>query len=130
MAGIGGFTMNVAFGTHFTSVAQISTASLPELTKTDIDVSSMDSVENFMEFIGGATDPGQLDIELNYTSAMDVSILTAFNAANADVVITFSDASTWTSDAYINKMGGGTSGTNEKISRTLGFKCSGKPTQG
>jgi hypothetical protein len=95
------------------------------VTLTDIDVSSFDSTENFMEFIGGSKDPGVIDVELNYDATMDATLVGALGAANETWTITFSDASTWATDGYINKMGGGTSAPNDKISRVVSIKCSG-----
>jgi hypothetical protein len=131
MAGQGGFKTTLGGSSNFTGtsvVSEITSISLPELGMTDIDVSSFDSANNYMEFIGGSVDPGVIDIELNYDKAVDALLIAALGDVNETWTITFPDASTWATNGYINKMGGGTSAPNDKISRVLSIKCSGIPT--
>jgi len=132
MAGIGGFATTIGGSSNFTGtsvIGEISKISLPELGVTDIDVSSMDSASNFMEFIGGSVDPGVIDIELNYDDDVDYALLSAVGDVNETWTITFPDGATWATSGYINKLGGGSSGPNEKITRVASIKCSGVPTQ-
>jgi hypothetical protein len=131
MAGIGGFKTFVVGESNLTAVTgivEVTSISLPELGMTDIDVSSFDSASNYMEFVGGSIDPGVVDMELNYDAANDDLILLALGDVNETWTITFPDASTWATDGYVNKMGGGTTAPNDKISRTMSIKCSGVPT--
>ena len=131
MAGQGGFVTTLGGSSNFTGtnvIGEITSISLPELGMTDIDVSSFDSANNFMEFVGGSVDPGVIDIELNYDKDEDVLLLAALGDVNETWTITFPDSSTWASVGYINKMGGGSSAPNDKISRVLSIKCSGVPT--
>ena len=131
MAGIGGFATTISGAVNFTAGAEISeitSISLPELGMTDLDVSSFDSAQNYMEFVGGSVDPGVVDIELNYDKANDALLLAAIGDANETWTITFPDASTWATNGYINKMGGGATAPNDKISRVMSIKCSGVPT--
>lgn len=131
MAGQGGFKTFIVGSSNMTStngIAEVSSISLPELGMTDIDVSSFDSVQNYMEFVGGSIDPGVIDLELNYSPAVDALILAALGDVNETWTITFPDASTWATVGYVNKMGGGSSAPNDKISRVMSIKCSGIPT--
>ena len=131
MAGIGGFTTRITGAVNFqigTHIAEVTSISLPELGMTDIDVSSMDSTQNFMEFVGGSVDPGVIDVELNYDAAVDTLLLAALGDANEVWTITLPDASTWACNGYVNKMGGGSSAPNDKISRVMSIKCSGVST--
>ena len=128
MAGQGGFATTLAGSVNTTPIGEITSISLPELGMTDIDVSSFDSSGNYMEFVGGSIDPGVIDCELNYVPADDALILAALGDANETWTSTFPDASTWATNGYINKMGGGSSAPNDKISRTVSIKCSGVPT--
>ena len=145
MAGIGGFVTRLNGGTAATNNFQLNTSitavtsltgfvaevvkfSLPEVGLTDIDVSSMDSTENYLEYVSGSADPGVIDIELNYAKANDVLVVAALGDANEIWSLTFPDSSRWSCSGYVNKIGGGTSGPNEKMSRVLSIKCSGKPT--
>jgi hypothetical protein len=130
MAGIGGFATTLTGATNFSgtnAISEVSTVSLPELSVTDIDVSSMDSASNYMEFIGGSVDPGQMDLVVNYTPAQRALSIAA--VGDDDVyTLTFPDGSTYATAGYVNKNGAGTAGTNEKITSTIGIKCSGLPT--
>lgn len=131
MAGQGGFVTTLGGSSNFTGtnvIGEITSISLPELGMTDIDVSSFDSANNYMEFIGGSIDPGVIDVELNYDADEDALVLAALGDVNETWTITFPDASTWATDGYINKMGGGTTAPNDKITRVLSIKCSGVPT--
>ena len=144
MAGQGGFAtrlngvenFNVSNNTSATAVSdlagfigEITSISLPELGVTDIDVSSFDSGSNFMEFVGGSVDPGVIDIELNYDASEDTALLAALGDDNEVWQITFPDSSIWKSVGYMNKIGGGSSAPNDKVSRVASIKCTGVPTQ-
>ena len=144
MAGIGGFVtrlngvenFNVSNNTSATAVSdltdfigEVTSISLPEIGITDIDVSSFDSASNHMEFVAGSKDPGVIDIELNYDASEDALLLAAVNDANEVWQITFPDSSLWKSVGYINKVGGGSTAPNDKISRVASIKLTGVPTQ-
>jgi hypothetical protein len=131
MAGIGGFKTIVVGSATMTAVGgivEVTSISLPELGMTDIDVSSFDSTSNFMEFVGGSIDPGVIDMEMNYNAANDELLLASLGAANETWTITFPDNSTWATKGYINKIGGGSTAPNDKISRVMSIKCSGVPS--
>ena len=128
MAGQGGFATTIGGTANFAgtnTIGEIVSISLPELGMTDIDVSSMGSTSNYMEFVGGSIDPGVIDVELVYAKAQDSALFDAIGDANEKWTITFPDSSSWASDGYINKMGGGTAAPNDKISRVMSIKCSG-----
>jgi hypothetical protein len=129
MAGIGGFTTRINGTATLTSTAlEVSSIAMPELGETDIDVSSMDSVSNYMEFVPGSVDPGVIDVTFNYNPTIDAELLASVAQAVETFTILFPDASTWATKGYVNKMGGGTAGTNDKIDRVLSIKCTGLPT--
>ena len=126
---------NFALNTSVTTITSITSFvgevikfSLPEVGITDIDVSTMDSTDNYMEYIGGSADPGSIELELNYNAANDDKLIDIFGSVPETWHLTFPDNSRWSCSGYINKLGGGTAGPNEKITRTIGIKCSGKPT--
>lgn len=142
--GIGGFATrlngSVSFPNGETSATAVSEITgyigevvgiqCPELAKTDIDVSSFDSDGNFMEFVPGSTDPGLIDVELNYDAAVEEDLLAAYLlAANQTWTISYPNGTSWRTDGYINKMKGGNATSNDKLSSVLSIKCSGLPTQ-
>jgi hypothetical protein len=131
MAGIGGFATTIGGSVNFTGtsvVSEVVKIDLPELDMTDIDVSSMDSASNYMEFVGGSIDPGTMVIEANYFDDEYKSLLAAVGDANETWTITFPDSSTYATDGYVTSLGGGTAGTNEKLTMNFSIKCSGLPT--
>jgi hypothetical protein len=143
MAGIGGFatrlngTVNFPNGdTSVTSLAgvtgyigEVTNIALPEVGVTDIDVSSFDSAQNWMEFIGGSKDPGVIDITLNYDPSELTELLAAVGDANEEWQISFPDESVWRSVGYVNKLFGGDTTTNDKVSGVASIKLSGIPSQ-
>jgi hypothetical protein len=145
MAGIGGFFTRLNgvnnFGntvaptsTTATSdirgfIGEVTNISLPETGLTDIDVSSFDSTSNHMEFVGGSKDPGVIDIELNFDKAEEDLLLDALRDPNEVWQISYPDNSIYKCNGYINKIGGGSAAPNDKVTRVVSIKCSGKPTQ-
>lgn len=144
MAGQGGFVtrlngtenFNVAGNTNVSNttalssfIGEVTSISLPEIGVTDIDVSSFDSASNYMEFVSGSKDPGLIDIELNYDKTEDALLLAALGDANEVWQLSFPDDSIWKSVGYIDKIGGGTTAPNDKISRVASIKMTGVPTQ-
>ncbi len=144
MAGQGGFVtrlngtenFNTAGNTNVSNttalssfIGEVVSISMPEIGMTDIDVSSFDSSSNFMEFVGGSKDPGVIDIELNYDGTETTALLAAVGNATEIWQISFPDDSIWKSVGYINKVGGGTSAPNDKISSVASIKLTGVPTQ-
>jgi hypothetical protein len=143
MSGIGGFATRLNSAENFQNtntsatatsqltgyLGEITNIALPEVGVTDIDVSSFDSAQNWMEFIAGSKDPGVIDITLNYDPDETESLLASIGDANEIFQISFPDNSIWKSDGYINKMLGGDTTTNDKISGVASVKLSGIPTQ-
>jgi hypothetical protein len=143
MSGIGGFgikingteNFNAAGNTSATNTAslvdfigEVTSISMGEETRSDIDVSSFDSADNIMEFIGGQIDPGTIDIELNYDPDELALAIAAIKDPNEVFQISFPDESIFKSDGFITKAVGGSTEPNGKISGTMSIKLSGAPT--
>jgi hypothetical protein len=133
MAGINGFQTTLGGSVNFTgtnAISEIVSIDLPELNVTDIDVSSMDSASNYMEFIPGSTDPGVIDVTVNYTEAQDKLMSGIVGGTNVAETwtITFPDSATWATSGYVSNFGAGTAQPNDKITRTFSIKCTGLPT--
>jgi hypothetical protein len=116
--------------TTVTTIAEIISLTLPKLEVNDIDVTNMDSASNFMEFIPGSTNPGVIDLTVNYTEAQDEILSDRVGGTNPSEIweITFPDSATWAVKGYINGFGAGEASNNDKISRELSIKCVGLPT--
>ena len=143
MSGIGGFgtringteNFNTAANSSATAVAsltdfmgEVTNISLAEISRSDIDVSSMDSAQNFMEYVGGSIEPGTIDIELNYDPDQLALALAAVGDANEIWQISFPDESIFKSVGFLSKAFGGNTTHNDKISGTASIKLSGIPT--
>ena len=143
MSGIGGFetringteNFNTAANSSATAVAsltdfmgEVTSISLPELGVSDIDVSSMDSAQNFMEYVAGSVEPGVIDIEVNYTPDELALALAAIGDDNEIWQISFPDESIFKSVGFLSKAFGGNTTQNDKISGTASIKLSGIPT--
>jgi hypothetical protein len=111
-------------------IAEISSLTLPKLEVNDIDVTNMDSASNYMEFIPGSTNPGVIDLTVNYTEAQDKLMSGIVGGTNVAEIwtITLPDGATWASNGYVNGFGAGEASNNDKISREFSIKCSGLPT--
>jgi predicted secreted protein len=64
-------------GVQWTDVAQVMSITGPGLTKETIDVTNLDSVGGYREFIGSFRDGGDVALNMNYTRA-------GFDAMKAD----------------------------------------------
>ena len=143
MAGIGGFATRINGTENFNTAAnssatavtsltnfmgEVTNISLPEIARSDIDVSSMDSAANFMEYVGGSIEPGTIDIELNYTPDELALALAAVGDDNEIWQISFPDESIFKSAGFLSKAFGGDTTQNDKISGTASIKLSGIPT--
>jgi hypothetical protein len=135
---INGFQTTLVLSSDSTSVtsvtgfSEIVSVGFPELNATDIDITNMDSSSNYMESISGSTDPGTIEVTLNYLETQDKSLSLLVGSENFDIedtwTITFPDSATWATKGYISNFGAGEATNNDKILRTLTLKCTGLPT--
>jgi hypothetical protein len=112
-------------------IAEIISVGLSGQDVTDIDVSSMDSPDGWMEFIPGMINAGEIQLNILYSAAQMDAILDALGGGaeqeNEDWTITFSDGSTFVCSGYLKSLGTQIP-MNDKIAQTVGLKLSGKPT--
>lgn len=76
-----------AFGTQFQreepagvfmTIGEATSISGPGLSRTTIDVTSHDSVNRFMEYVGGLIDPGEVTFEVNWDPAIHTALIPDF----------------------------------------------------
>jgi len=130
---INGFATTLSGSVNFTGtnvISEVQSITLPKLEVNDIDVSSMDSASNYMEFIPGSTNPGVIDLTVNYLEAQDKLMSGIVGGTNVAETwtITLPDGATWASVGYVNGFGAGEAVTNDKVSREISIKCTGLPT--
>lgn len=110
----------------FIDVAEVQKISGPSFEGKVIDVSHMLSPDGFDEFKPGMVDPGEIHVELSYTSD-DAVLLYGLFRLNISVKITFTDTATWVANGFIKSFGTETP-MNDRISCTAVFKVSGVPS--
>lgn len=54
-------------GTTFTAIAEVNSITGPDMTRDQIDVTSLDSTGGYREFIAGFRDGGEVTLEMNFT---------------------------------------------------------------
>ena len=90
-----GIEFQVDFGTGFETLAEITDISGPSLSAEKIDVTSLDTVGSYREYITGFIEPGDITLAMNYTKDTYDKMLTALNAGTEyDMQILIPDSTT------------------------------------
>lgn len=135
MAGIDGFGTQFKRGDGagpevFTALANITNISGPGLSRETIDVTTHGSPDQWMEFIGGLKDGGEVSLDVNYDPANHDSLIGDFDddaPRNYQVVFPDDDSTTWSIKAVMTGFEP-EAPYDDKMTATLTFKVSGKPT--
>jgi len=106
-------------------IAEVLKFSGPNPTVDDVEVSNMDSVDNWKEFIPGFKDGGELTLDLNYLKAQITNLYAALAVADT-FTLTLPDASTFVFGGYLKTINQETPHA-EKITANATFKVSGEP---
>jgi predicted secreted protein len=135
MAGIDGFGTQLKRGDGgspetFTAIADPTGISGPGLSRNTIDVTSHGSPDQWMEFLGGLKDGGEVSVDINYDPANHDTLVDDFDDAaprNYQLVFPDDDSTTWSFGAIITGFEPDAP-YDDKLSASLTFKVSGKPT--
>ncbi|NUP21612.1 MAG: outer capsid protein Hoc [Streptomyces sp.] len=135
MAGIDGFGTQFKRGDGagpevFTALANVTNVSGPGLSRETIDVTAHDSPDQWMEFIGGLKDGGEVSLDVNYDPADHDALIADFDddaPRNYQVVFPDVDTTTWAFKAIMTGFEP-EAPYDDKLAATLTFKVSGKPT--
>jgi predicted secreted protein len=123
----------IAPGTVFETIANVTSIGGPERTRETIDVTSHDSPGGWMEFLGGLKDGGEISCDVNYDPAETThDIDDDFDDTeprNWQIVILpgTEDEHTWSLKGILTNLGDEFP-YDDKMSRSLTIKVSGKPT--
>lgn len=135
MAGIDGFGTILKRGDGetpevFTAIANLTNVDDGGRTRNTIDVTAHDSPNAYMEFVGGLIDPGEVTIDINYDPAVhDVLEADLEDTDPRNYQIVFPDtAATTFSFAAVMTGFSKSAPHDDKLSGSLTFKVSGKPT--
>ncbi|MFD5297221.1 phage tail tube protein [Streptomyces mutabilis] len=113
----------------FTDIANVTNITPPSIERETYDVTAHDSPDAWREFIGGLKDGGEVEIELNYDPREHDSLVTDFGDTEPrNYKILF--PGTLGSWSFAAIMSGFESEAphDDKLSATVTFKVSGKPT--
>lgn len=135
MAGMDGFGVQLQRGDgeeteQFTAIADVTSLNPPGMTRETIDVTSHDSADAWMEFLGGLKDPGEVSAEINYQPTEHDSLVADFEDAaprNYKIVFPDSGGTTWTFAALLTGFEPEVP-YDDKATASLTFKVTGKPT--
>lgn len=109
----------------FTDVAEVVGIGGPQVTVGDIDVTHLQSPNQFKEFIPGWGDGGVVTIEANFTKAQLNSLYGTIRTVQ-NWKIVFSDLSNWAFSGYINAISTDTP-LEEEVQMPFSIKVTTKP---
>lgn len=73
----------------YTYVAEVVSITPPGMTRETVDVTHLESDDEYREFIAGLKDLGEASITINYLPATSDALVTAFEAGKGDFRILF-----------------------------------------
>ena len=118
----------------FTTIGEINSIGMPSISRDTIDATHSESPDKWREFIAGLKDGGEVSAELNFVpgSAGTTLLLGQLdNDAPSVCKITlpmFTPAYVWTFDAFLTGFDPGDAPVGDKMTATVTFKITGKPT--
>lgn len=120
----------------WTQIANLTTIGGVGLESDEVDVTTLDSADDFKEYIGGAKDGGTVDLEGNIVT--DAGLTALYALANSRAVKQFKieypkkpsegTAAFWTVTGYVNSCKDGEKTVDGLLTFTSGIRVSGAPT--
>lgn len=120
-------------GAVFTTLANVTNISGPARTRETIDVTSHDSPDGWMEFLGGLKDGGEISLDVNYdpsetTHDLDDDFDDVEPRAYRIVILPDTeDEHTWTISGILTALEDEFP-YDDKMNRSMTIKVTGKPT--
>ncbi|MBJ6626061.1 phage tail tube protein [Streptomyces sp. I4(2020)] len=135
MAGMDGFGVQLKRGDGaepevFTKIADVTSLNPPNISRETLDVTSHDSVNGWMEFLGSLKDPGEVSADVNYQPSAHDLLVSDFEDAtprNYQIVFPDADVTTWEFPAILTGFEP-EAPYDDKATASLTWKVSGKPT--
>ena len=113
----------------FTAIAQVTNITPPGISRETLDMTAHDSPDDYMEFIGGLKDGGEVSIDLNYDPSLHDVLIADFDddePRSYQIVFPDADATTWQFKAVMTGFEPDAP-YDDKLSASATFKVSGKP---
>jgi hypothetical protein len=120
-----GGSLQVDISSVYTSVGDVLSINGPQMDTPQLDVTHLNSPNYTRQYLPGMTEPGQVDVEIWYTTAQAI-ILFGFFRVTKSWRINFSNGSKWDFSGHIS-----TFTTNQAVdTATMNFsiKVTGAPT--
>lgn len=114
----------------FTAVAEVNSIDGPTMTRGTIDVTSLDSVGGYREFIGGFRDAGEVTLNMNFTRDGYDDMKDDFESdstRNYQIVMPDAGNTTFEFAALVNAVPMSVT-PDDKITATVTLKISGQVT--
>jgi predicted secreted protein len=120
----------------FTTIAEVTTLSMPKLSHETIEVTNHSSTEGWREFIPGLKDGGEFTATINYlptdnthnnTSGLLYHLSATNSRSNYQIVMANALASVWAFAALVTAFEADPP-LDAQMSATVTFKVTGKPT--
>ncbi len=118
-------------GSTYAQVANMYDFTPPDQTGETYDDSPMDRASRYKEFEGGDIDPGNMSFTLRWNEgdAGQAALYSDFeDRIKGYYRVEYPDGTTVDFRGIISNWGGPSAPQNDKITRTVGIKISGKPT--
>jgi predicted secreted protein len=79
--------VGTVFKRNAVALAEVNTITGPSRTRDTIDVTSLDSLSGYREFIGGFRDGGEVSLDMNYSRAGFDLLNTDFEASTSQTFV-------------------------------------------
>lgn len=112
------------------TIAEINTITGPGMTRDVVDVTSLDSIDGWREFIAGFRDGGTIALSMNFTRAEYATFLADFESdtlKNYEIVLPDAENTTLEFEGLVTELPL-TIPTDDKITVDSVIKMSGPPT--
>lgn len=116
----------------FTAIANVTNIAGPEISRETLDVTAHNTTDAWMEFRGSLKDGGEVSIDVNYDPAEHDVLVADFEddlPRNYKIAFPVTPAVVWSFAAILTGFSS-EAPHDDKLSASLTFKVSGKPTIG
>lgn len=111
----------------YDTLGEVTEISLPGYSRDAIDVTHLDSDDEYREFIAGMRDAGEFGVTINLVPSASDALLAALDAGLQSYRVTFPNSVTFTANAICTSVELGTLVNDDKLTATATFKVSGMP---
>lgn len=133
MAGMDAFSTTLSRGDGseaeetFEPIANVTSLSPPNISRETLDVTSHDSPNGYMEFLGGLKDPGEVSFDVNYDPSEHDKLVEDFEKnLPVNYEVAFPDGTVWAFGAILTAFEP-EAPYDDKLTASLTLKVTSKP---